>query len=119
MSLSPISIKKRTEKIYLPDRRTKNTYVHIVKAIIHNAHLYPEVIDLTDRKLREQLRQLSEAGIIEKSDSAKVSATETYNTTLKTEKWLHKRKYQKLKEIIKLFEPFKPQVGQTFNIGQV
>ena len=77
------------------------------------------VIDLTDRKLREQLRQLSEAGIIEKCDSAKANTTEDYNTTLKTEDWLNKRKYQRLKVIIKVLGPLKPEIGQHINIGQV
>jgi len=118
VTISPLNIKNRTKKLYLPDRRTKDTYVHIVRAIKNNAHLFPDIIDLTDTKLKEQLRQLCNAGIIEKSNGAKTNATEDYNTTLKTENWLNKRKYQRLKEIIKILEPLKPEIGQHITFGQ-
>ena len=107
-TLSPVNIKKRAGRIYIPDKRTKDTYVHIVRAVQNNAHLFPEVIGLTEEKVEAQLRQLSKAGIIEKADNKGSSATESYNTTLKTAMWLHKRKYQRVKAVIEIVEPLKP-----------
>lgn len=117
-SISPIRIKKNAKKIYLPDKRTKDTYVHIVKAVQGSAHLYPETIDLTEEKLVEQLNQLCSAGIIVKGKNKRLRSTEDYNTTLDTVLWLQKRKYARMAPIVEALERLKPQIGMQINMGQ-
>lgn len=114
---SLFNIKKRTKKIYLPDNRSKDTYVHIARAVQDNAHLYPETIGLTKEKLAEQLRQLCEAGIIEKCNSKRNGSTVNYNTTLKTANWLLKRRYQRIKPVIKIVKQLNPQNVSLIQIG--
>ena len=104
ISLTQIRIRNQVKKIYLPDGRATDTYVqylHIARAIQNNAHLFPETVGLTDEKLVEQLRQLTDAGIIEKHNNRRKNATEDYNTTLITDRWIHQRKNQRMKVFIK------------------
>ena len=114
-SLCPLEIKKKTKKPYLPDRRLRDHYLQIVRAVKDESHLYWQSIGISKEKLKECLSQLCEAKVIVYNKKGGKSSTENYTTTIISEEWMMKRRKQRYNFVIKVLEAAKPNVQISMN----